>query len=50
MLGDWKISGSETLKKQVGTTTQAEMVQNTKVSMDTKVIEEIRTKQCPGFR
>ena len=46
MLGESKISGSKPLKKQVGTTAQAEMAQNTKISMDTKVIEEIRrTKQ-----
>lgn len=46
VLGDSKVSGSEPLKKQVGTSTQAEMGQNTKISVDTKVTEEIRrTKQ-----
>lgn len=35
MLGDSKMSGSKPQKKQAGTTTQAEMAQNTKISMDT---------------
>lgn len=33
------------LKKQVGTIAQGEMAPNTKISMDTTVIEERRTKQ-----